>query len=64
MTNRELLQTLDDNSFAAFLVCPANFDLEFDKPNECKKAEKNNIKCVRCTSDWLKREVGGSDKNG
>lgn len=43
MTNRELLQTPDDNSFAAFLVCPASFDLEFDKPNECNKFDNPEL---------------------
>lgn len=42
---------------ALMLMCPAEYDLNFNKENECKGEMDRN--CYQCTLDWLKEEAEG-----
>lgn len=55
MTNGEKIRSMSDTELAIVLMCPANYDLDFNKNNECNGEMNRN--CVSCTRKWLQSEV-------
>lgn len=51
-TNYDRIRNMSIEEMAVLLMCPAEIDCTFEKPDNCK--EKN---CCKCTLEWLESEV-------
>ena len=54
MTNAEKIRSMSDMELATALMCPAEYDLSFNKNKVCNGEMNRN--CYKCTLDWLKTE--------
>lgn len=53
MKNKDKILSLNDDSLAYVLMCPGDFDNNF---NEINDDNCMNISCLECTKKWLKEE--------
>ncbi len=54
MNNADKIRRMSDDELALMLMCPAEYDLNFNKA--C-----NGI-CFECTKNWLKEDYNGRDE--
>lgn len=54
MTNADKVRSMTEEELAYMLMCPAEYDLEFNKASECKGEMNGN--CYECTKQWLQSE--------
>lgn len=45
------IRKMSKEDLALMLMCPAEYDLNFNKKNECNGEMDRN--CFQCTLDWL-----------
>ena len=55
MTNAEKIRSMSDEELAVSIMCPAEYDLSFNK--ECKCNGEMNRNCCKCTLKWLQSEA-------
>lgn len=51
LTNAEKIRGMTEEELAKFLMCPAQYDLGFNRNCECNG--EMNRDCVECTKQWL-----------
>lgn len=56
-TNADRIRAMSDEELVVLLMCPAEYDLSFNKKCECGGEMSRN--CVRCTRNWLRSESEG-----
>jgi hypothetical protein len=54
-TNADRIRNMSDEELAMAIMCPAEYDLSFNK--ECGCAGDMNRNCQKCTLDWLQSEA-------
>lgn len=54
-TNAHRIRNMSDEELAMYIMCPAEYDLSFDKLRECNAGMNRN--CRKCTLDWLQSEA-------
>lgn len=52
ITNYDRIRNMSIEEMVVSLMCPADIDCKFEKPDDCK--EEN---CCKCTLEWLESEV-------
>ena len=55
MTNAEKIRSMTDEELAYMLMCPAEYDLNFNRNCKCNGEMKHD--CIECTKQWLQSEV-------
>ena len=55
MTNYDRIKAMSVEALACTLMCPANYDWNFNKKSECNG--EMNRDCLKCTMDWLQSEA-------
>lgn len=55
MTNADRIRNMSDEELAVYIMCPAEYDLSFDKLRECNGGMNRN--CQKCTLEWLQSEA-------
>ena len=51
MSNADRIRQMSDEELAVTLMCPAEYDTEFNKNKECNGEMDRN--CRKCTLKWL-----------
>lgn len=54
MTNADKVRSMTDEELAYMLMCPAEYDLNFNRNCACNGEMKHN--CIECTKQWLQTE--------
>lgn len=54
MTNFEKIKQMSVEDMALMLMCPAEYDTDFNKKSKCKGSFSN---CYNCTLHWLESEA-------
>ena len=54
-TNADRIRNMSDEELAEYIMCPAEYDLGFNKECECNG--EMNINCCKCTLEWLHSEA-------
>ena len=54
MTNFEKIKQMSVEELALMLMCPAEYDTDFNKKSKCKGSFSN---CYNCTLNWLESEA-------
>lgn len=54
-TNADRIRNMSDEELAESIMCPAEYDLGFNKECECNGEMK--INCCKCTLEWLQSEA-------
>ena len=54
-TNADRIRNMSDEELAESIMCPAEYDLGFNKECECNG--EMNINCCKCTLKWLQSEA-------
>lgn len=54
MTNGERIRKMTDEELAVTLMCPAEYDMAFNRREVCEGNMNRN--CRQCTFDWLTAE--------
>lgn len=54
MTNAEKIKSMTDEELAYMLMCPAEYDLNFNRNCTCNGEMKHD--CIECTKQWLQSE--------
>ena len=54
-TNADRIRNMSDEELAEYIMCPAEYDLGFNKECECNG--EMNINCCKCTLEWLQSEA-------
>lgn len=54
-TNADRIRNMSDEELAESIMCPAEYDLGFNKECECNG--EMNINCCKCTLEWLQSEA-------
>ena len=52
MTNGDRIRHMTDEELAVTLMCPAEYDISFNKNKQCNGDMNRN--CHKCTLEWLK----------
>ncbi len=60
-TNFEKIKSMSIDEMARLLMCPAEYDLDFNKKCNCNG--EMNKDCNACCKQWLESEVDVNDKN-
>lgn len=60
MTNADRIRNMTDEELAVSIMCPAEYDLGFNK--ECKCTGNMNRNCRKCTLEWLQSEAEQEEK--
>lgn len=55
MTNYDRIKQMSIEKMAIALMCPAEYDLDFNKKEKCQGEMNRN--CYKCTLQWLESEV-------
>ena len=55
MTNADRIRNMSDEELAMAIMCPAEYDLSFNKECGCDGDMSRN--CPKCTLNWLQSEV-------
>ena len=55
VTNVDRIRNMSDEELAVSIMCPAEYDLSFNK--ECKCNGEMNRNCCKCTLKWLQSEA-------
>lgn len=55
MTNYERIKQMSVGEMANALMCPAEYDLDFNKNEKCQGEMNRN--CYKCTLKWLISEA-------
>ena len=50
-TNADRIRQMSDVELAVTLMCPAEYDTEFNKQKKCNAEMNKN--CFKCTLEWL-----------
>lgn len=50
-TNADRIRQMSDVELAMTLMCPAEYDAEFNKQKKCNAEMNKN--CCKCTLEWL-----------
>lgn len=50
-TNADRIRQMSDEELAVMLMCPAEYDMEFNKQKKCNAEMNKN--CYKCTLEWL-----------
>lgn len=53
-TNADRIRSMTDEELALAIVCPAEYDLNFNKNEKCNGEMKRN--CYECSLKWLQEE--------
>jgi hypothetical protein len=53
-TNADRIRSMTDDELALAIVCPAEYDLNFNKNEKCNGEMKRN--CYECSLKWLQEE--------
>ena len=56
MTNYERIKAMSVEEMALAIMCPAEYDLNFNRKSDCNGEMNRN--CLKCTTEWLQSEVG------
>ena len=54
MTNFEKIKQMSVEDMALMLMCPAEYDTDFNKQSKCNGSFSN---CYNCTLHWLESEA-------
>ena len=54
-TNADRIRNMSDEELAVYIMCPAEYDLSFDKVCGCNGVMNRN--CIKCTLNWLQSEA-------
>ena len=54
-TNADRIRNMSDEELAVYIMCPAEYDLGFNKECECNAEMNRN--CCKCTLNWLQSEA-------
>nr|DAT82066.1 MAG TPA: hypothetical protein [Caudoviricetes sp.] len=54
-TNADRIRNMSDEELAVSIMCPAEYDLGFNKECKCNGEMKRN--CYKCTLKWLQSEA-------
>lgn len=54
-TNADRIRNMSDEELAVYIMCPAEYDLGFNKERECNGEMNRN--CRKCTLKWLQSEA-------
>ena len=55
MTNYDRIKQMSIDEMAYMLMCPAEYDLDFNIKEKCQGEMNRN--CYKCTLKWLESEV-------
>ena len=55
MTNADRIRNMTDEELAVSIMCPAEYDLGFNKEFKCSGNMNRN--CRKCTLEWLQSEA-------
>lgn len=55
MTNADRIRAMTDEELAVSIMCPAEYDLDFNKERRCNGETNRN--CCKCTLNWLQSEA-------
>lgn len=55
MTNADRIRAMSYEELSVFIMCPAEYDLCFNKERECNGEMNRN--CRKCTLKWLQSEA-------
>lgn len=55
MTNADRIRAMTDEELAVSIMCPAEYDLDFNKERRCNGEMNRN--CCKCTLNWLQSEA-------
>ena len=55
MTNAEKIRNMKDEELDMLLMCPAEYDLSFNRTCACNGEMDRN--CYECTMRWLQQQV-------
>lgn len=58
MINADKIRAMSDEELALMMMCPAEYDLGFNKTKKCNGCMDKN--CYRCTLEWLRE--GGAEE--
>lgn len=59
ITNFEKIKQMSVEDMALMLMCPAEYDTDFNKKSKCKGSFSN---CYNCTLHWLESEVEENER--
>lgn len=54
-TNADRIRSMTDEKLALAIVCPAEYDLNFNKNEKCNGEMNKN--CYECSLKWLQEEI-------
>lgn len=54
MTNAARIRNMSDEELAVSIMCPAEYDLNFNKKDTCNADMNKN--CIKCCLEWLQAE--------
>lgn len=54
-THGDKIRSMSDEELAVAIMCPAEYDLNFDKKKSCGGEMNNN--CRKCCFEWLQSEA-------
>lgn len=55
MTNADRIRRMSDEELSTAIMCPAEFDLSFNK--ECEDNDEMGENCIKCVLTWLQSEA-------
>ena len=59
MTNFERIKSMSVDKLAEIIMCPAEYDLDFNRAEDCYGDMSKN--CIECCKKWLESEAATND---